>query len=129
MGAEDRNHGKGQDRELIAMPYLFGDQQHHPAAKEQYGQDAAVVVTEPMPEGRGADDKRQSDHPVFEPGVVDDVDTEDGQGCHQDREQCAVNGAEQRCCDTERIQIQFGGHAANLRLLQLSCKKSLTEQC
>lgn len=78
MRTDDQQDGEREEPQLKSGPYLFGYQEAHSAGKEQPRGQPVVVATEAMPERGGADSKGQGDHPVFEKGVVENIDTQDG---------------------------------------------------
>ena len=57
------------------------------------------MAAKAMPERERSDEERQGDHPVFEKNVVQDIDTQDGERGHQQRQNGAVDGAENRSSD------------------------------
>lgn len=93
VGGEDEQDGQGQQTEFIDGPYLFGYQKDHSGYEEQPGGRTAVVPVKAMPEGGSADGEGQPDHTVFKKGVVDDVDAQYGQGCHEQWQDGAVDSA------------------------------------
>lgn len=49
MGGNDEDHGKGQDPELISMPYLLGYQKNNTCCKEGPGHQAMMMLLVAMP--------------------------------------------------------------------------------
>src|ERR1700761_3450813 len=123
MCADDKEDGKGEESELIIWPYLFGYQAAHAGSKEQPGSQTMMMAVETMPEGGGSDGEGQGDHSVFEEGVVEDIDPQDGEGGHQQGKDCAVDGTEYRSGDAQGVQVELSEHGATkLRILQQRCK-------
>ena len=58
MGDDDRQNREGEDRQLVAMPYLFGYQKDHSGAKKQQRDQPLVMLAETMPERPRADGER-----------------------------------------------------------------------
>lgn len=93
MGGDDQADGEGEKGQFVRMPYLFGYQKYHPAYEQQQGDPAAMMTPETMPKGADADRQGQPDHPVFEGGIVNDVDAHDGQTGQRQGEDGAMDGA------------------------------------
>lgn len=84
MGGDNEDDGEGQEKELVRVPDLFGEQEDHPCGEQQCRPGMAMVFAITVPEGAGADEHGQYDHPIFKSCILYDIDTQNGQaGDHQ----------------------------------------------
>src|ERR1700744_2594460 len=94
MRRNDRCHREWQENQLIPPPYFFGNQQNHSAHEQQPGRQPVVVTRKTMPERPGTDGKSQPDHAVFKQGMTNKAQPEQGQKTDGERQQRAMNSAE-----------------------------------
>ena len=107
MGDDDRQNREGEDRQLVAMPYLFGYQKDHSGAKKQQRDQPLMMLAETMPERPRADGEGQGDHTIFKTRVVNDIYPKQGKAGHGQREDRAVDRAKNRGGYPERIPIDL----------------------
>ena len=69
-----------------------------------------MMAAEAMPKGGGSDDEGQGNHSVFEKGIVDNVDSQDGQRSDYQRQHGTVDGAEDRSGDAQGVQVELSEH-------------------
>jgi hypothetical protein len=108
--AHDQHNGEGEKAQLIIRPYLFGYQAAHTTRKKQPRTQPMMMAMETVPECGGPDDEGEGDHAVFKKGVMEDIDTQDGQRGHRQRHNGAVDGTEDRSGDAQGIQIELSKH-------------------
>lgn len=81
-----------------------------------------MVFLETMQERIDSNRQCKKDHYEFEPVIVDDIDSQDGQTGHDKREQCTMNGTGDGCSDPQGVIIDLEhGQATKLMILQQSC--------
>lgn len=122
MGGDDRQDGKGKQRQLIAMPYLFGYQKDHAGAKKQEGDQPLVMLPEAMPERARADRRGKGDHKIFKTGIMNDIDPQNRKTGYRQRKNSAVYRAKHRSRNAKGVPIDSPTHPAKLALLQQCCK-------
>lgn len=119
----DQCHGGRQEKELLLVPYLFG-QQEEESQQEQEGGTGAVVVPEiAVVKTMGSHGESQEYHKVFKTMVFDDINTENGQAGEQQGQHGAVDGAGNRGGNAQNVVINLNWHKeGKISPMQLCCK-------
>jgi hypothetical protein len=110
MGQNDQDNGKGEEPELILVPYLFGQKKEDTAAEQQPGAQPLVMPAEAMPEGAGSNGKGQPDHAVLENGVMDDINTQDREAGEYQGQKGAMDGTGDGSGNAQGIPVYLSDH-------------------
>ena len=110
MRGDDEADGERQQIKLVLMPQLLGNQQDHAGKEQQPGGQTVVMMAETVPQGPGADHKGQPDHAVLEEGVMQKAHPQQGEGADDQRQESAMDSAENGSEDTPGIPVDFLDH-------------------
>ena len=85
MRGHDQNHGKGQQKQFIIVPVLFGQQEEHTGGKKHKRNIAPVMLHKTMTQSQQSHQECKKDHTIFKITVVDDIDAQQGETTQKKR--------------------------------------------
>ena len=79
MRGNDQNDRKREQKQLVRVPVLFGEQKEHSGGKQHKGHITAVMPDKTMAKRQDAQYESQRNHAGFKEAVVDDIDAQKGE--------------------------------------------------